>query len=67
MGPNKTDKLFAQQRKPQKKKKKRQPMKQEKIVSNDGTDNGLIPQTYKELIQLNSKKPKIQLKNGQKT
>ena len=48
-------------------KPKRQPMKWEKIVSNDATDKGLISKTHKQPIQLNSIKNKTQLKNGQKT
>ena len=49
-----------------KKKKKRQPMEWEKIVTNDATDKDLIYKTYKQVIQLNSKKNNNQLKNVQK-
>ena len=38
-------------------KMKRQPMKSEKIRANDISDKELISETYKELIQLNSKTP----------
>ena len=38
-------------------KMKRQPMKSEKIRANDMSDKELISETYKELIQLNSKTP----------
>ena len=47
-------------------KKKRQPMEWEKIFSNRISDKKLISKTYKELIQLNSKKSTIQIKYGQR-
>ena len=47
------------------KKKKWQPTEWDK-VSNDATDKGLTCKIYKQLTQLNSKKPTTQLKNGQK-
>ena len=39
-------------------KMKRQPMEWKKIFTNSATDKGLISRTYKQLIQLKSKKKK---------
>ena len=40
------------------KKMKREPSEWEKIFANESTDKGLIPQIYKQLMQLNIKKNK---------
>ena len=37
-------------------KMKRQPSEREKIITNESTDKGLIPQIYKQLVQLNIRK-----------
>ena len=48
-------------------KMKRQSSEWEKIFANEATDKGLICKLYKQLTQLNTKKPTTQSKNGQKT
>ena len=45
---------------------KRQPIEWKKIFVNDMTDKGLISRIYKQLIQLNIKRTKNPIKNGQK-
>ena len=54
MGPNQTDKLLCSKETI----KKIQPIEWEKIFANDETNKVLISKTYKQLIQLNSKKTK---------
>ena len=45
---------------------KRQPSEWEKIIANEVTDKQLISKIYKQLMQLNSRKIKDQIKNGPK-
>ena len=46
-------------------KRKRQPTEQEKIFANDRTNNGLIANIYKQLVQLNINKTKKTIKSWQ--
>ena len=45
---------------------KKQPSECEKIIANEATDKEFIPQIYKQLIQLNTRKVKTQSKSGPK-
>ena len=64
MGPNETSNFCTANENINK--MKRQPSEWEKIFANEATDNVLISQIYKQLIQLNIKKKTqtIQSKNG---
>ena len=63
MGPNQTEKLLHSKGN---QKENRQLTEEEKIVTNNTTDKGLISKIYN-LYNTTEKKPTTQLKNRQKT